>query len=79
MNRHKQNIEIANALGFKFTKDGQVIYPVDWENERRVVPVRTIPDFVGMLEHYRKLADDFKYGIKTDFKAVKEALDGGLI
>jgi hypothetical protein len=70
MNKRKQNIEISKILGFVIKEDGQVIYPNDWYDE-----VKAIPDFVGMLEGYRKLADGFKYGIPTDFRAVKEYLE----
>jgi hypothetical protein len=75
MNKRKQNIEIAKILGFEILNDGQVIYPNDWYDEVKAIPVKTIPDFVGMLEGYRKLADGFKYGIPTNFKAVKEYLE----
>ncbi len=75
MNKRKQNIDIAKILGFEILNDGQVIYPNDWYGEVKAIPVKTIPDFVGMLEGYRKLADGFKYGIPTDFKAVKEYLE----
>jgi hypothetical protein len=75
MIKRKQNIQIAKILGFVIKEDGQVIYPNDWYDEVKAIPIKTIPDFVGMLEGYRKLADGFKYGIPTDFKAVKEYLE----
>jgi hypothetical protein len=67
MKTHNQNIEIAKILGFRFLEDGQVIYPDNWYDEVKVIPVKSIPDFVTMLDNYRKIADGLKYGIPTDF------------
>jgi signal recognition particle subunit SEC65 len=75
MDKHQQNIEIAKILGFEILDNKQVVYPPDWENETKCVPVRNIPDFIQMLTNYRKIADELKYGIPTDFKAVKQYKD----
>ena len=69
MTKAEQNIEIAKILGFEFLEDklGQVIYPDNWKEEEKVMPVTTIPDFVKMLEDVRKIAAMYKYGIPTQF------------
>jgi hypothetical protein len=62
------NKEIALLLGFKFKDDGQVIYPYDWEDERKSIPCTYIPDFLEMINATRDIAKKFKYGIPIDFK-----------
>jgi hypothetical protein len=66
------NKEIALLLGFKFLEDGQVIYPNNWEDERKCVPCYTIPDFVEMINTCRDIANKFTYGIPTDFRRNKK-------
>jgi len=62
-----RNLKIAKVLGFRFLKDGQVIYPPDWQDEVKAVPVKSIPDFVGIMDNYKRLAQELKYGIPTDY------------